>query len=190
MNVSDAVLNTPHPIAMSCDSVLPITSHLNVPSAPIGQHSSSPFLSYDLQCPIFAAQPVSPDVLNIWLSDNDQSHSMLVIDCRVFVSYNLSHIKSALNVHCPSIVRRRIRGAGMPLEYVVPCMSQRNRLQAGDIRKVVLYDQDCKIPAIVSNRPISVGSSIGASESTLVLVMRSLTQVISPDSLYFLQGGF
>ena len=196
LNSSDSAIDNHRALAVSCESVLSNPSHLTVPflsnimsSSPINHLNPSPFLSPDYQLsPNYIAQQLSLDTMDYLLSDKNQLSKMLIIDCRVFVSYNLSHIKTALNVHCPSIVKRRIRGAGMPLEYIVPCMTQRTRLQAGEVTKVVVYDQDSNLPSPMNNRPSSVGSSTTA-ESTLVLVLRSLTQILPADSLYFLQGN-
>ena len=132
----------------------------------------------------FAALSLFVGTLDAWLTEKNMS--LLLIDVRSFVSYNSSHINQALNVHCPTIVKRRNLGGTMPLEYVVPCMTQRSRLQAGDISRVVIYDQNSMLPPVINS---NVHTSQQSEDSTLVLVLRSLAQIVPVDSLYFLQGN-
>ncbi|KAG1682105.1 Dual specificity protein phosphatase 4 [Nymphon striatum] len=68
-----------------------------------------------------------------------------MLDCRSFLAFSDGHINGAVNVHCPSILRRRSRGQILPLRTLIPEDEVRERL-CGNVprecyRKVVLYDE-------------------------------------------------
>ena len=46
---------------------------------------------------------ISPELLEQYL--RTRSGLCLILDCRPFLAHNESHIASAINIHCPPILR-------------------------------------------------------------------------------------
>ena len=120
------------------------------------------------------ADPVSAAELAQWLQ-SEWSTEVLVVDCRPFMVYNSSHIRSAHNVHCPPILKRRTGGA-MPLENIVRCPKTRVKLLSGVFKSVVLYD-DC-------TRCLTELSP----DSNIAIVLKSIRNGAGFQSVYFLEG--
>lgn len=76
------------------------------------------------------------------IMDSQSSAKLLLLDFRSFLSYNNDSIKGAVNVFCPSILKRRFAATGcLRLESVLTA-GVRKRLRNGDYTKLVLYDND------------------------------------------------
>lgn len=76
------------------------------------------------------------------LLDSQASAQLLLLDFRSFLCYNNDRIKGAVNVFCPSILKRRFAATGcLRLESVLT-PEVRKRLRNGEYSKLVLYDND------------------------------------------------
>lgn len=122
-----------------------------------------------------AVTGLSVDSLATLLSCQDRT--TLVLDCRPFMSYNTGHVVEAVNVHCPSILKRR-SGGFVALENIVPDPTHRERLQRGGYRAVVVYDQ-------CTNDLASADT-----DSNLYSVMKSLIQQVDVEKVFYLVGEF
>lgn len=77
--------------------------------------------------------------------DSQASAKLLLLDFRSFLAYNNDKIKGAVNVFCPSILKRRFAATGnLRLESVLT-PEVRKKLRNGDYTKLVLYEQDDNI---------------------------------------------
>lgn len=90
--------------------------------------------------------------------------NVLILDCRSFISYNEDNIITACNVNCPPIVLRRSRGC-LPIENTVPCQTRRERLQKGEYKKIIAYDESSDAGDISS--PKSPGNIMAIAISSL-----------------------
>lgn len=118
----------------------------------------------------------SVTVEDVWESLSQQdSESVLLLDCRSFLSYNLSHITSAHNVHCPPIVRRRA-GKSLPIGNVLKCSRARAQLECSAIKSIVMYDED------------STDIASPSDESILPLVLNTLSAYKDDCKIQFLSG--
>lgn len=108
-----------------------------------------------------------------WLGDDVPG--CLVLDCRSFLSFNLSHISGSANVRFSTIVRRRARG-GLGLEHIVPNEDTRNRLLSGGYESVVLLDDR------------SSDLSQAKKDGTLMLAVTALCRDPCGMRLYILKG--
>jgi len=107
--------------------------------------------------------------------------SLLILDCRSFVDFNLSHIRNSFNVTCPSLVLKRLKSAQKPdslkltlTQKLVSSPSAKEMCREGRVTAIVLYDSNTKDPE----------SSPG--------LLADLLQLLQQDvpSLFYLQGGF
>lgn len=108
-----------------------------------------------------------------WLEDDVPG--CLVLDCRSFLSFNLSHITGSANVRFSTIVRRRARG-GLGLEHIIPNEDTRNRLLSGGYQSVVLIDDR------------SSDLSQAKKDGTLMLAVTALCRDPCGMRLYILKG--
>lgn len=108
-----------------------------------------------------------------WLGGDDPG--CLVLDCRSFLSFNLSHIAGSANVRFSTIVRRRARG-GLGLEHIVPNEDTRSRLVSGGYQSVVLLD----------DRSSDLGQA--KKDGTLMLALAALCRDPCGMRLYILKG--
>lgn len=108
-----------------------------------------------------------------WLGDDVPG--CLVLDCRSFLSFNLSHITGSANVRFSTIVRRRARG-GLGLEHIIPNEDTRNRLLSGGYQSVVLLDDR------------SSDLSQAKKDGTLMLAVTALCRDPCGMRLYILKG--
>jgi len=120
------------------------------------------------------------DLLESVASDPDdgrrRSSALLVVDCRPFTSFNAARVDGAVNVHCPSIVRRRA-GGRIPVANVVRSAEALSDVTSGRCRAVVVYDE--------------LTSSVDEldDDSNTRLSLNSLANVLSPSTaLYLLKG--
>ncbi|KAL3863886.1 hypothetical protein ACJMK2_005613 [Sinanodonta woodiana] len=106
-----------------------------------------------------------------------QCQYTLVLDARPFMAYNITHIVSAINVHCPPILKRRSNGF-VALENIVPCETSRKLLLEGHFRHVIVYDAQ------------TTDLAISTQDSNLYSVLKSLRQQVELDEVYYIIGGF
>jgi len=70
-----------------------------------------------------------------------ECESVLIIDCRSFLTYNKGHIKNAVNVmRSNSIMKRRSRGV-FSLESTIINSETREKFLNGKISDVLVYDE-------------------------------------------------
>jgi len=82
-------------------------------------------------------ETVSNEVLAVWLGSKK---SVLLIDCRGFLSQDKRKLRGALAMRCNSIKIKRCKG-NLPLPDVVPEESARQKLETGEYECVVIYDE-------------------------------------------------
>lgn len=123
-----------------------------------------------------AVTGITVDMLVKWQENG--AEEILILDSRPFISYNEGHIVTATNVHCPPILKRR-SGGFVALENIVPCAEKREKLESGDFKRVVVYDED------------TVDLELSAKDSNLYSVLKSLRQQIDSievDELCYIKG--
>lgn len=123
-----------------------------------------------------AVTGITVDMLVKWQENG--AEEILILDSRPFISYNEGHIVTATNVHCPPILKRR-SGGFVALENIVPCTEKREKLEGGDFKRVVVYDED------------TVDLELSAKDSNLYSVLKSLRQQIDSievDELCYIKG--
>lgn len=143
-------------------------------------------------------RPMAVDRLAAHLTGHD---GVLVIDSRPFLAFNGGHVRTAHNVHCPTIVRRRCGGRQLPLENIVRCPDARDRLRDGNFSAVVVYDHrtstdDHGSLAVDVGPRGALGEEAGRTDedccSNLRLVLESLLSLL-PQSIvktvFFLNGN-
>ena len=96
----------------------------------------------------------------------------VVVDCRSFLSFNESHVKSAVNLHCPPILKRRLhRGSATSDSLLTNCeLKQR----VNDAETLIFYDERTFSWTELDN------------DSTMNIVCKLLRR--SNKHLYFIQG--
>lgn len=146
-----------------------------------------------------AAARVRPMTVDRMAAHLNGLGGVLVIDSRSFLAFNAGHVRTAHNVHCPTIVRRRC-GPRLPLENVVRCPDARDRLRAGNFGAVVVYDHrtstddHCGLAVNAPPRRVPPEGEVGEDRcSNLRLVLESLLSLL-PQSIgktvFFLNGNF
>lgn len=115
------------------------------------------------------------------VSPNDKK-LLLMLDCRSFLAFSDGHINGAVNVHCPSILRRRSRGQILPLRTLIPEDGIRNKLSGNNsgecYTKVVLYD----------DKSLDIDNT--ADDSMLKLVHKCLQFEGRHFTIYYLKGKY
>lgn len=109
-----------------------------------------------------------------------KQRKLLLLDCRPFLAYSDGHITGAVNVHCPSILRRRYRGQILPLRTLIPEDNVRDRLVGhghDSFDKVILYD----------DKSFDMNST---EESMLKLVAKCLQFEGRTFAVYYLIGTY
>ncbi|GCB79214.1 dual specificity protein phosphatase 1-A-like [Scyliorhinus torazame] len=104
---------------------------------------------------------------------------ILLLDCRPFLSFNVSHIRGSRNVYCNTIVKRRSKGA-IALDCILPEQSLRAALSCSRYRKVVVFDE--RSPCL---------AALGR-DNTARLVLHTLNAELDTSrvQLCFLKGGY
>lgn len=106
-----------------------------------------------------------------------EENRALLLDCRPFIAYNDNHIRGAVNVYCPPILKRRSNGF-VSLENIVPCEHKRKLLQDGHYDTVVVYDTD------------TTDLSLSGKDSNLYPVLKSLRQQVDLSQVSYIVGGY
>uniref|UniRef100_T1IID6 protein-tyrosine-phosphatase n=1 Tax=Strigamia maritima TaxID=126957 RepID=T1IID6_STRMM len=111
------------------------------------------------------------------LGDADDAASLatvLVIDCRPFMSYNQAHVDNAVNVFCPTIMRRRIRDHPS-LASILRSTSSCDKLRRGRYLNCVIYNEGVEGPS---------------KDVQIRLVLCCLRKETNIKNFYYLTGGF
>lgn len=99
-----------------------------------------------------------------------------VIDCRSFLSFNSAHIRGALNIHCPPIVKRRLHRGTSTLDCLLTSPESKRRLAESET--LILYEdrtQDWKELE---------------KDNTMRIIFMLLRRERITKNLYFIKGGF
>jgi len=142
-------------------------------------------------CQPMTVQAIEVDVLKSLL--DDPKSSLLLIDCRPFLSYNFGHIRAALNIYCPPILRRRY-GQNVPLDIILGSTDSRKDLMESHHGLIVVYDDSTfsEDGLIVEDFATVSTSKANTSSHNLFLVLHSLACDLSDKvgdmSLRYLNG--
>lgn len=99
-----------------------------------------------------------------------------VIDCRSFLSFNTAHIRGALNVHCPPILKRRLHRGTSSLDCLLTSPESKRRL--AEAETLILYEdktQDWKELE---------------KDNTMRIIYMLLRRERINKNLYFIKGEF
>lgn len=99
----------------------------------------------------------------------------IIIDCRSFIAFNVGHVAGAVNVHCPSILKRRSRGT-LQLQGVISSDRIRDDFLNGRYTSAVLYD-DCTTDLSDLNQ-----------DSVVLMAIKAIHETKRLSRIYFLQG--
>ncbi|CAK6950709.1 dual specificity protein phosphatase 2 [Scomber scombrus] len=109
--------------------------------------------------------------------DQFTSAGCVVLDCRPFLDFALTHIFESRNVNWNSMLRRRSKTSVVALEWLVPNKALLGRLRRGDFSLVVVVDE----------RSHSVAEL--KAESVAQMLLTALQNEVQTQ-ICFLQGGF
>ncbi|XP_023869439.1 dual specificity protein phosphatase 4-like [Salvelinus sp. IW2-2015] len=108
----------------------------------------------------------------------DDSAKCLVLDCRSFLAFSAGHIRSAVNIRCNTIVRRRAKGS-VSLDQILSGDEEvKARLKSGMYSAVILYDE--RTPDIDTVK----------DDSTITLVLNALYRDTFGTEIFLLKGGY
>ena len=114
--------------------------------------------------------------LSAKLGDNGPLPPPMVVDCRSFISYNLCHIKGAMNIGCADrLTKKRLQSGKLTLCQVIKCALAKERFLTHPGTEVVVYDDN--------STQIST-----EKDCSLRLVAASLAK--EGKTVYFLKGGY
>ncbi|XP_062410480.1 dual specificity protein phosphatase 4 [Sardina pilchardus] len=108
----------------------------------------------------------------------DDSAKCLVLDCRSFLAYSAGHIRSAVNIRCNTIVRRRAKGSVSLDQILSGDEEARGRLKSGLYSAVILYDERTPDADTIKE------------DSTITLVLNAIYRDTFGTEAYLLKGGF
>ncbi|KAG7489966.1 dual specificity phosphatase 2-like [Solea senegalensis] len=119
------------------------------------------------------------ELVHILRTPRDQCSSAgcVVLDCRPFLDFSLTHICDSRNVNWNSMLRRRSKTSVVALEWLIPDKALLGRLQRGEFSAVVVVDENSR--SVAELKPESVAQMLLAALQSEVH-----TQIC------FLQGGF
>ncbi|XP_011429094.1 LOW QUALITY PROTEIN: dual specificity protein phosphatase 10-like [Crassostrea angulata] len=122
---------------------------------------------------VFTARTMPPQEL---ASRMNKSRTVLVLDCRPFVSYNIAHIQGAVNVNCSDrFNRRRLQQGKASIVDLVASKEGKDMFKKRSSKEIVIYDDHTKDVQSLS------------SESSMYLVLSSLLR--EGKDAYILKGG-
>ena len=106
---------------------------------------------------------ISPITSTVFLELEPETSK--IIDCRSYTAHNSGHIKQAINVSCPTLLRRRLRKTSAPLETLISCQTTLNSLRDSKVKTIVLYDDGAQADvAELGNNTLSLIGSMLAEE--------------------------
>ena len=118
--------------------------------------------------------PLAP--LTVINMAGSHSQKCTIIDCRSFLSFNAAHIKGALNIHCPPILKRRLQRGTTSLDSLLTSPESRRRVAEADT--LILYEdrtQEWKELQI---------------DDTMNIISLLLRREKLKKNLYFIKGEF
>lgn len=110
------------------------------------------------------------------LLKEDGTARCLLLDCRSFLAFSAGHIRSAVNVRCNTIVRRRAKGSVSLDQILAGDEEVKCRLISGLYSAVILYDE--RTPDAAELR----------EDSTIALVFNALGRDSFSTEVYLLKG--
>lgn len=119
------------------------------------------------------------ELVRILRTPRDQytSAGCVVLDCRPFLDFSLTHICESRNVNWNSMLRRRSKSSVVALEWLMPDKAFLGRLRSGEFSPVVVVDE----------RSGSVDQL--KAESVAQMLLTALHNEVS-SHICFLKGGF
>lgn len=103
----------------------------------------------------------------------------IVIDCRSFIAFNSGHIKSAVNICCPILLRRRLKKGRASLETLISCQTTLKFLRDTEVKSIVLYDD--------SDATLKPDDSEAEPTTTISIVGAFLAEQLKKKT-YYLKG--
>lgn len=129
---------------------------------------------------------ISPDAMKALCCDDATSDDKslclrrrrcLVIDCRPFIAFNSGHIVSALNVHCPPILKRRT-GGKIQLQNVISSDEVRSEVMNSQYDVAVFYD----------DRTMDIDQL--PPDSVIIMAIKVVQETQRMPEIYLLQGNY
>ncbi|CAG07801.1 unnamed protein product, partial [Tetraodon nigroviridis] len=119
------------------------------------------------------------ELVHLLGSQRDQSPSAgcVLLDCRPFLDFSLTHIYESRNVNWNSMLRRRSKSSVVALEWLIPDKSLLGRLRRAEVSAVVVLDEGSG--CVAELKAESVGK-----------MLLSALHNESQSQICFLQGGF
>uniref|UniRef100_H3DD43 Dual specificity protein phosphatase 2 n=1 Tax=Tetraodon nigroviridis TaxID=99883 RepID=H3DD43_TETNG len=109
--------------------------------------------------------------------DQSPSAGCVLLDCRPFLDFSLTHIYESRNVNWNSMLRRRSKSSVVALEWLIPDKSLLGRLRRAEVSAVVVLDEGSG--CVAELKAESVGK-----------MLLSALHNESQSQICFLQGGF
>lgn len=100
-----------------------------------------------------------------------------VIDCRSYTAHSSGRVKQAINICCPTLLRRRLRKTSASLETLISCQTTLDSLRDSRVETVVLYDDGAQADVT------------GTGNSTLSLIGSMLAEGLK-KKIYYLKGWY
>lgn len=118
--------------------------------------------------------PVAP--LTVVNMASSLTQKCTVIDCRSFLSFNSAHIRGALNVHCPPILKRRLHRGSSTLDCLLTSPESKRRL--AEAETLILYEDRTQDWSELEK------------DNTMRIIFMLLRRERIDKNLYFIKGGF
>lgn len=104
----------------------------------------------------------------------DDPGQILVVDCRSFISFNLCHIKNALNVGCADrLTKKRLASGKITLSQMIKCALAKEKFLSHKGMDVVVYDDN--------------SNEASANDSSLRILLTALLR--EGKRVHFLKGN-
>ncbi|XP_072243720.1 dual specificity protein phosphatase 2 [Leuresthes tenuis] len=119
------------------------------------------------------------ELVHILRTPRDQytSDGCVVLDCRPFLDFSMTHICVSRNVNWNSMLRRRSKSSVVALEWLIPDKTLLGRLRCGELSPVVVVEERSRSLADLK------------SESVAHMLLTALQNEVQAQ-VCFLQGGF
>lgn len=118
--------------------------------------------------------PVAP--LTVVNMASSLTQKCTVIDCRSFLSFNSAHIRGALNVHCPPILKRRLHRGSSTLDCLLTSPESKRRL--AEAETLILYEDRTQDWNELEK------------DNTMRIIFMLLRRERIDKNLYFIKGRF
>ena len=106
--------------------------------------------------------PITPSALLDLVKDVG---TYKILDCRSYTAHNTGRIKEAINISCPTLVRRRLRKTNASLETLISCQTTLSSLRDSKVNTIVLYDDGATGDVLeLPNNTLSLIGSMVAEE--------------------------